>query len=283
MKNFLLHLFFPQESNNRRARLLHHKIIFFAIAFLFAGQFFLTFVKTSFPSVLGTSTNISVQELLLFTNQNRQKENVKPLVLNEELSQAASLKAQDMFNKDYWAHNSPLGTTPWFFIKETGYDYTYAGENLARGFNSSQDIVKAWMESKSHKENMLSANYQDVGFAVASGKLNGEDIVLVVEMFGGKQMAPLASNESSEITLGQIPQTQTLVASAKANPLIDINILSSRISIIILFIFISVLILDMIIIERKKIVRLVGHNLDHIFFLVGILIFIILVGRGLIL
>ena len=86
-----------------------------------------------------------------------------------------------MFSKDYWAHNAPDGTTPWVFIKNTGYNYIYAGENLARGFNSASDVINAWMNSPEHRQNVLSPNYQNVGFAVATGTLSGEDTVLVVE------------------------------------------------------------------------------------------------------
>lgn len=217
-----------------------------------------------------------------------------PLVLNDQLSQAAFLKAEDMLQKEYWAHNAPEGTTPWVFIKKAGYNYTYAGENLARGFTSSQDIVNAWMASPSHRENMMSGNYQDIGFAMVSGKLKGEDVVLVVEMFGSKGAPPLArETQKIEIPVAaqKVAQVQAshsttapvMVASVKSNPVIDANALSKSLGIIIVALFIFVFILDMIIIERKKIVRLVGHNLDHIFFLTAILVLIIMITKGVIL
>lgn len=294
MKDFLHHLFIPRESNNHRPKILHHKSILFVIAFIFLGQFALSFFKTNFPSVLGTATNISVQELLSLTNQKRSQEGLPALVLNDKLSYAAQLKAGDMFEKNYWAHNAPEGTTPWVFIKKAGYDYVYAGENLARGFSFSADVVNAWIASPSHRENMLSKNYREIGFAVLGGKLSGEDTVLVVEMFGGAGAAPLAKQEAVQ----EKPQVQSvskkavqtlaeeqkpLVASVKAKPIIDVNALSSNTSIFILFLFISIFFLDMIIIERKKIIRVVGHNMDHILFLTGILILVILFSRGVIL
>lgn len=300
MKDFLYHLFLPGESNNHRPKILHHKSILFVIIALFLGQFFLTSIKTNFPDVLGTATNISTQDLLISTNQKRQKEGLAPLSLNNQLSEAALFKAKDMFEKNYWAHNAPEGTTPWVFIKKAGYNYVYAGENLARGFNSSEEVVNAWMASPKHRENVLSGNYNDVGLAVVSGKLNGEETVLVVEMLGGKGAPPLARKASEEIS-ASIPQApvpqevpkgisyqpttnfQPLVASVKAKPIIDINVFSQNLSLAILFLFISVFIVDMIIIERKKIVRLVGHNLDHILFLTGILIIIIMFSKGVIL
>lgn len=299
MRDFLHHLFLPRESNNYRPKILHHKSILFVIIALFLGQFLLTSIKTKFPDVLGTTTNISTQDLLTFTNQNRQKEGLVSLSLNNQLSEAALLKAKDMFEKNYWAHNAPEGTTPWVFIKKAGYDYIYAGENLARGFNSSGDVVNAWMASPKHRENLLSGNYNDVGFAIASGKLNGEESVLVVEMLGGKGASPLARKTSEQVTpvsQAPVPQEapkvvsyqpttsfQPLVASVKVKPLIDINVFSQSLSLSVVFLFISVFIVDMIIIERKKIVRVLGHNLDHILFLTGILLTVILFSRGFIL
>src|SRR5207302_5413693 len=121
-----------------------------------------TNIKHTHPSVLGDSINIAAQDLLNLTNQERQKNGLAPLVMNDQLTNAAKMKAQDMFALNYWAHNSPTGTMPWDFIKKAGYDYEFAGENLARGFTSAPDIVTAWMNSPSHRENMLSPHYKDV-------------------------------------------------------------------------------------------------------------------------
>jgi hypothetical protein len=90
-----------------------------------------------------------------------------------------------MFTENYWAHNSPSGNSPWVWFKQEGYNYMYAGENLARGFSNSKDTVDAWMASKmGHKENLLGSNYQEIGIAVEDGVLNGEKTTLVVQLFG---------------------------------------------------------------------------------------------------
>lgn len=288
MFDFLHHLFLPKESNNHRPKILHHSSLLFLIISIFVFQFFLTAVKTNFPDVLGVSTNIKVEDLLSFTNQKRLQQGVNSLTLNQQLSKAALLKAKDMFAKGYWAHNAPEGTTPWFFIKKAQYNYIYAGENLAKGFNSSSEVVEAWMASPSHRENMLSENYQDIGFAVLAGKLKGEEGVLVVEMFGGKEVSPLAGQKTMPKT-GVLPQKDSNVLNSgiipaidSNQPLFDFKLISKNISLTLLGLFIFILALDMIIVERKKITRLVGHNLDHIFFLTGILIIIILISRGVI-
>ncbi|MCL5438415.1 MAG: CAP domain-containing protein [Patescibacteria group bacterium] len=293
MKDFFRHLFIPRESNNHRSKILHHNVIVLLILFLFLGQFLMTSLKQDFSQILGVSTNITTQELLLMTNQKRQQLGLNPLILNEKLSEAASLKAVDMFAKNYWAHNAPDGTTPWVFIKKENYDYLYAGENLARGFTTSNDVVDGWMGSAKHRENVLSKNYQDIGFAVVNGKLLGEDTTLVVEMFGSEKspsnqaVSRVSNSTTTSPILIERPKTTTenqvlsLFAGVKNFPSIDSVSLSSNLSIFIILLFIVVLILDMIIIERKKIARLVGHNLDHVLFLGFTFTLIVLLIRGL--
>jgi hypothetical protein len=274
MKDFLSHLFIPKESNNHRAKILHHTNLFLTIVFLFLASFLIQGIKTSFPSVLGVKADISSEELLSLTNQERQNVGVGPLVYNEKLSQAANMKAQDMFEYNYWAHNSPAGKTPWVFIKASGYKYVYAGENLARGFTTAQDVIRAWMASPDHRSNMLSSNYQDVGFAVRLGTLNGEETVLIVEEFGNLNM-PIAKNiEVQEVSAVKVEDTSNLVKNAQAvhkKPLIGISSLSSNIYYVFILVFIFALVLDMIIIEKKKVMRFVGHNIDHILYLILVL------------
>lgn len=289
MKRFLHHLFFPHESNNHRAKLLHYSSLAFFILFFFVAQFVFVKTQTNFPSVLGVKTDISTQELLVLTNKQRQNNGFAPFVLNDRLSRAAELKGENMLAKGYWAHNAPDGTTPWYFFKLVGYNYVYAGENLARGFTSSNDIVAAWMASPTHRENMLSPNYKEIGFAVMEGSLAGENTTLVVEMFGNIQTVPLsqkqdAVQEQKASTLAQsAPLYGVLPSSVINNPLFNSNAIAQYFVIGILTLFIFVLIMDMIIVERKKIVRVVGHNIDHVVFFTFILLFVIFVHKGIIL
>lgn len=300
MKEFLSHLFIPKESNNHRAKILHNSNLFLTIIFLLISSFFVQTIKANFPSVLGVSANISSEELLNLTNIKRQENGVSTLSLNEKLSEAASKKAQDMFENNYWAHNSPTGKTPWVFIKASGYEYIYAGENLAKGFSTAPDAVNAWMASPDHKANMLSSNYKDVGFAVQVGTLNGEETVLIVQEFGSSNIsiakvsqaqdvatASDKNNEAQEVAA--VPEVnirpqEVRIAAVETTPAPLFNSLSfsSNINMIIVLIFIFVLILDIIIIEKKKIVRFVGHNIDHVSYLVLILVLIGIFGKGVI-
>jgi hypothetical protein len=107
-----------------------------------------------------------------------------------------------MFSKDYWAHYAPDGsTTPWEFILGSGYVYKFAGENLAKDFNTSVAVVEAWMASPSHRANLVSGNYVNIGIAVVNGVLLGEETTLVVQMFASPQATAVATTtkEPTEI------------------------------------------------------------------------------------
>src|SRR5581483_4473703 len=129
MKHFLRHFLIPHESNNHRSRVLHHDSLLIVITLLFAGLIVIQGTHKEYPSVLGDATSITTADLLKYTNLEREANGLAPLNLNPQLSHAAELKAHDMFAKDYWAHVSPDGTTPWVWIRDSGYNYLYAGEN----------------------------------------------------------------------------------------------------------------------------------------------------------
>lgn len=300
MRHFLHHLFIPRESNNHRAKVLHHDSLFVIIAsFLLLFSLFAT-VHSAQPQVLGIATNISTQDLLNLTNQERAKAGVSPLIINSELTTAASQKATHMISHNYWAHIAPDGTTPWYFIRQSGYEYLYAGENLARGFTTAKATVDAWMASPTHRENMLSKNYKDIGFAVEIGNLTGSETTLIVEMFGSRYTETINKQSTANNQQRAVVPSPTIVTSVPAHvqlsqhmpvqvaavqnkPLVDSDSMTKNISFFLLLFFIAVLIIDMIIIERTKIARMVAHNVDHILFFVIIILAIIIIGRGVIL
>ena len=295
MKEFLTHFFIPRKSNNYRAKLLHHNVLLAFIAFFILGSILFENIKINFPSVLGISTNITSEQLIALVNQKREENGLSALSISSELSTAAQNKAKDMFTKNYWAHNSPDGKTPWVFFKDANYNYVYAGENLARGFNTSEEVTNAWMASPDHRANMLSQNYTEVGFAVEIGKLNGEDTVLVVEELGSRAIATAppqkiaektvqtSATEELAVNIENLETPKVLPSEIKKQPFINSLSLTSNINNLILMLFIFALFVDMIIVERKKIVRFVGHNTDHIFYLASILLILVILGKGVIL
>lgn len=140
--------------------------------------------------VLGYATNVTVADVHALSNQERTNNGLAGLNLNGALSSAALAKANDMIAKDYWAHIAPDGTTPWAFISGAGYQYTVAGENLAKNFSFSGGVVAGWMGSATHRANVLGSGYQDVGYAVVNGVLQGSETTLVVAMYATHYTAP---------------------------------------------------------------------------------------------
>lgn len=167
------------------------------VAIVAIGLFLGNWQPKQQKGVLAYATQMSIDTLLTATNEQRQKNNIDSLTLSTELTAAAQAKANDMTSRNYWSHNTPDGEEPWKFITSAGYDYQKAGENLAYGFNSSQDTVIGWANSPSHRENMLDANYSEVGFGFANAKdynQTGPETV-VVAMYGQPLGAkPVATN-----------------------------------------------------------------------------------------
>lgn len=311
VKHFFRHFFTPHHTNNQRARLLHNSSLFVVVCLLLLGSFAVGFVKNNSGSVLGISADISSQELLNLTNQQRNAAGLPSLSLDGQLAQAAAGKAQDMFTNNYWAHVSPSGVTPWDFIRGAGYNYMYAGENLARGYSTAQDAMNAWMASPDHRANILSPNYSDVGFAVAQGNLTGDNgTVLIVEEFGRRvstqqpvvqnpvpvvqaQAAGVPTEAPQQITPTSVPEpsitvvpsltpkSQTLT-QVTSKPLIDSKKATKTIGILLLSILILLLVLDLLIIGRRRFIRVVGHNLDHIIFFITIIIIALILGEGIV-
>jgi uncharacterized protein YkwD len=144
----------------------------------------------SFACTHAYASDISNKNLLELINKERTSRGLSKLVENQELDQAAYLKAKDMINRNYFEHYA-YGLTPWDFIKISGYDYLYAGENLAMDFRTSEGMVKAWMNSPSHRDNILNPDYQDIGLGVVKGEYsesnNTESTIMVSNMFGRKK------------------------------------------------------------------------------------------------
>src|SRR5260221_5046122 len=127
----LAHLFTPQASNNHRSKLLHPEGFALLGATLIA-VFVLTktLTTTTLPTVLGFASSITTSQVVTQTNEQRAALGLPALVVNGELNLAAQAKGNHICADQYWAHISPSGLTPWVFIKNAGYRYAVAGENL---------------------------------------------------------------------------------------------------------------------------------------------------------
>ncbi len=170
----------------------------------------------SSSGVLAYATEMSTSGLLSATNSQRASNGgLAGLTLNSKLAAAAQTKANDMVARNYWSHNTPDGKEPWTFVDAQGYEYQKAGENLAYGFENSDATVTGWMNSPSHRANILDTAYKEVGFGFANGAnfvSTGEETV-VVAMYGNPA-APVATSVNVSTP------NATVAASAKATAVI---------------------------------------------------------------
>jgi hypothetical protein len=169
-----------QNKNKKALKLFIH--LFFMVLtckVLINGALFLI-PETS----ASAQVSLSAEELIYLTNQERIKNHLLPLTQNNLLAKAAHNKAEDLLSKDYFAHTTPEGKLFYQWMQEIGYNYKSAGENLAIFFTKSPDVISAWLNSKTHRDNILDPHYKEIGLAVVEGDFNGENTYVIVQLFG---------------------------------------------------------------------------------------------------
>ncbi|OGG86178.1 hypothetical protein A2392_01820 [Candidatus Kaiserbacteria bacterium RIFOXYB1_FULL_46_14] len=154
----------------------------------------ITFSLVNLQSILWLASEYLVAAVLPAvvieeTNASRAREQLPTLGRSAELDEAARLKAENMAAEGYFSHWSPEGVSPWHWFEEVGYNYTHAGENLAVHFTDSTAVVEAWLNSPSHRANILNEHYTEMGIGTAAGKFEGYDTVFVVQLFGAPAVA----------------------------------------------------------------------------------------------
>lgn len=152
--------------------------------------------------------------LVDLTNTDRVERGVRQLVVNDTLTRAAQAKADDMARRGYFAHFDAEGRAPWDWMRDAGYEYKFAGENLAIQFSDSADVVRAWLNSPTHRENLLDNRFTEVGIAVAQGLYEGKPTIFVVQMFG----TPLYTFSESSAVADTADDDSTLSGVAESTP-----------------------------------------------------------------
>jgi len=171
----------PTKQNNYTAKLLKHNGMIFLTVFVLVSNFFIAKLPQS-----QTIAQVDLNSIVYAHNRERAKLNLPPLSLSAKLVDSATLKANAMLESDCWDHYCPVppGVSPWKWFKDVEYKYEAAGENLAEGFNDNETVIKAWMNSPTHRENMLKEKFEEVGIGFASGQYQGKnDNTIVVVHF----------------------------------------------------------------------------------------------------
>lgn len=303
----LHHLTTPHAGNNYRAKLLHNSGIFALIGIFFAFNLLVRLFDNTPLHILGFTSTITIDEVVRLTNEQRVSQGLPPLRYSESLADAARRKAANMFAENYWAHNSPSGISPWHWFQEAGYQYTHAGENLAKDFGSTDRMIQAWMNSPTHRDNIVSSQYNEIGLAVVPGTLLGQDTVLVVQLFGSRaggsvpsisQVTPTTQGVTSEapstkvipevaqIEAAPLPTPAPLMTEtpptgrAASLPYVNEFKLKRLASIITTILLLLTLVIDLIVAESRSLSRRVGKNWAHIIYINVILILVTLVQAG---
>ena len=178
--------FWPCVENNFYPKFLESNFLFSYLFFLIFLKFIIFPFFLFFPK-LPFFAEVSKNVLFSLTNKERGEKNFSFLKEDPLLTLAAQLKAKDMLQRQYFSHNDPDGNPPWEWLKKVGYDFQVAGENLAIGFLDSEEVFRAWMNSYSHRENLLNPRFEEMGIGIAKGNFKGAETTIVVQFFGTKK------------------------------------------------------------------------------------------------
>ncbi len=188
-------------------------------------------------ATLASSDTITSYNILKLINTQRAKNGLNLLQMSPQLQKAAENKAHDMVLRKYFSHKDPNGQQPWHWITQTSYEYAYAGENLAIGFDSALSQQLAWMKSPLHQRNIINKDYMETGIAVVRGTLRDKEEFIVVQLFATPvSIPPIATKKSP---LKQSSNTSVSPLASQPAPLPTIIIGSKQLAIhtIILWLF----------------------------------------------
>lgn len=206
MRKKLKVCFIPSPENDHKPHFLREKsVISIVVISLFIELLILGFFLPVFPNKLNNLAAVLPGVLVSLTNESRSDNNLNTLEVNEQLTTSAQLKANDMAEKGYFSHLTPDGKSPWYFVQQSGYQYEYAGENLAVNFVDSSDVHDAWMNSPTHRENILRNGFTEIGIATAKGTYKGRNAIFVAQYFGRPE------NVSEEVVVTNLTGEASLV------------------------------------------------------------------------
>ncbi|MBT4849900.1 CAP domain-containing protein [Candidatus Parcubacteria bacterium] len=186
----LRRLFIPNQCNHYKPHALHpHRIAFHAASAVVIKLVLVAFLFT-FPVQAWLTPDVlfeQSQKIVQLTNNIRTNLGLNTLETDNTLQAAALDKAQDMLVNEYFAHVGPDNKSLKSWLAGRGYDYKIAGENLAIGFSSAEDVVDAWVGSPVHYANMIDTDYDQIGVGAVSGNYKEYDTTLIAQYFGTKK------------------------------------------------------------------------------------------------
>ncbi len=187
--HYFRHYFLPHESNDHHPIALRpHALKVYAISLLVVKLALAGFLYSIYPTK-AEFAELTELKMLELTNASRVQNGLPAFTVNAALTRSAREKANDMIANGYFDHTNPDGKRFWQWMKDAGYSYSSAGENLAMDFVTAESAHNALMASPTHRANIIKTGYVDIGLAVAQGTISGRQTTILVEHFG-KQLAP---------------------------------------------------------------------------------------------
>lgn len=204
MRKHLKDYFIPHEGNDYKPHSLQKAAMTGMVLMVL-----LSFTLANVQSFLWVASDWMVSTVLPaviidLTNEARADDLLGQLRHSSTLDAAAKLKAEHMAERGYFAHFSPEGVSPWFWFAEAHYNFVHAGENLAIHFVDSDDVVQAWMDSPTHRANIMNGNYTEIGVGTAEGEFEGFKTVYVVQLFGTPAATPAVAG-TQVVQVAEVP------------------------------------------------------------------------------
>jgi hypothetical protein len=228
-------LLIPCQENQYHPFLIRTPLLAIYLVFIFL--FNIIFVNFNLTTAQAAVDFTSLYNL---HNKIRSENGLSPLGINSLLINSAQAKADAMLESDCWSHYCPDGKSPWEFFDSAGYLYAYAGENLAEGFNDNNAVMNAWMNSPTHKDNILNPQFNEIGISFAYGNFQGiNNNTIVVVHFGSRfiegeeRYIPEAESETAPNLTIDNPKNGDIFAdpdfeiSGKANDLSEVELYSN--------------------------------------------------------
>lgn len=206
--------FIPHARNNYHPHILSHRMLALLSLLLLTVKISAISLVAISPAVLVEASAITSSTVISLANSARTEGGLSALTSNSVLAKAAQSKANDMLARQYFAHNTPTGETPWSFIKAAGYSYITAGENLAIDFSEAESVQTAWMNSPGHRANIMNKSFQEIGIGISKGMYNGHETTIVVQMFG----TPIAQKVEMPATPTPVQQPSTPASTLAPAP-----------------------------------------------------------------
>jgi hypothetical protein len=227
-------LFIPCEENNYHPILIRTPLL--SLYLIFILLFNIIFINVN---LVGASAAVDFTTIYNRHNEIRLENGLQPLAINSLLISSAKAKADAMMATNCWSHYCPDGKSPWEFFDSAGYIYSYAGENLAEGFDNNEAVVDAWMNSPTHRDNILNPQFNEIGIAFAYGNYQGiSNNTIIVVHFGSRFLndstayIPEQEEIDPDITIdnpsnGDFLNDPNFEISGKANDVNDVELFSN--------------------------------------------------------